>query len=46
MLKTLNPIINSKSIWKENATKFLEVYFLQKGDFLKAKEYRDLLKQL
>ena len=46
MLKTLNPIINSKSIWKENAIKFLEVYFLQKGDFLKAKEYRDLLKQL
>ena len=46
MLKTLNPIINSKSIWKENAIKFLEVYFLQKGDFVKAKEYRDLLKQL
>ena len=46
MLKTLNPIINSKSIWKENAIKFLEVYFLQKGDFLKAKEYQDLLKQL
>ena len=46
MLKTLNPIINSKSIWKENAIKFLEVYFLQKGDFLKAKEYRDLLKQI
>ena len=46
MLKTLNPIINSKSIWKENAIQFLEVYFLQKGDFLKAKEYRDLLKQL
>ena len=46
MLKILNPIINSKSIWKENAIKFLEVYFLQKGDFLKAKEYRDLLKQL
>ena len=46
MLKKINPIINSKSIWKENAIKFLEVYFLQKGDFLKAKEYRDLLKKL
>ncbi len=46
ILTTLNPIINSESIWKANALKFLEIYFLQKGDFNKSKEYQILLKKL
>ncbi len=44
MLKILNPIINSDSIWRSNAIQILADYFLNKGDSLKSDQYKKLLK--
>ena len=44
MLKILNPIINSDSIWRSNAIQVLVDYFLNKGDSLKSDQYKKLLK--
>ena len=44
MLKILNPIINSDSIWRSNAIQVLADYFLNKGDSLKSDQYKKLLK--
>ncbi len=43
ILKTLNPIINSDSIWRSNAMNIIVSYFENKGDSLKADQYRKLL---
>ena len=43
ILKVLNPIINSDSIWRSNAIKILIDYFSIKGDSLKADQYIKLL---
>lgn len=43
MLRVLNPIINSDSIWRSNAIKILIDYFLNKGDYLNANQYKKLL---
>tara|TARA_B100000579_G_scaffold334948_1_gene285556 strand:- start:3009 stop:3593 length:585 start_codon:yes stop_codon:yes gene_type:complete len=45
MLKILNPIINSNSIWRSNAIQILIDYFLNNGDSLKSDQYRKLLKK-
>ena len=45
VLEVLNPIINSDSIWRPNAIDILIGYFLNKGDFLKAEQYKKLLKE-
>ena len=42
IIKTLNPIINSNSVWKNMAIKLISNYFLSKNQKNKAKEY-DLL---
>ena len=39
MLNTLNPLINSKSLWKGLSLTLLGDYFFYKDDFLKAKEF-------
>ena len=39
LLKILNPIINSKSIWKSHALYLVAEYFYAKGDNQKAKEF-------
>ena len=43
MLKELNPIINSKSIWRKSALQILIDYFSIKGDQLKANQYKKIL---
>ena len=44
ILQTLNPIINSDSIWKPHALMLLGDYFFYKNNFIKAKEfYNNLL---
>ena len=39
ILQTLNPLINSKSIWSSNSLVLLGDYFLNKGDLIKSKEF-------
>jgi len=39
LLKTLNPIINSESIWKSHALHLLAEYFYSKNEDTKAKEF-------
>ena len=41
--KTLNPIINSDSVWRNIAIKLISDYFLSKDQKMKAKEYIQLL---
>lgn len=43
LLKVLNPIIDSKSIWRSSALKILIDYFSIKGDQVKANEYKKIL---
>ena len=43
ILKTLNPIINSKSVWREMAIKLISNYFLSFNQKTKANEYLQLL---
>tara|TARA_B100000945_G_C20375761_1_gene594475 strand:- start:628 stop:1200 length:573 start_codon:yes stop_codon:yes gene_type:complete len=43
IIDTLNPIINSDSVWKNQAINLLADYFLSKGEKLKADEYYKLL---
>tara|TARA_B100000579_G_scaffold414816_1_gene408811 strand:- start:83 stop:670 length:588 start_codon:yes stop_codon:yes gene_type:complete len=44
IIKILNPIINSESIWRGTAIKILGDYFLYKGENLKSEEYYKLLR--
>ena len=44
MLKTLNPIVNSDSVWRPQAIKVLGNYFYNKGEKQKSNEYFNLLK--
>ena len=44
LLDTLNPIINSDSIWNKKAAKYLSDYFFQKGEKSKSNEYRKIFK--
>ena len=39
MLKILNPLINSKSIWKSHSLYLLAEYFFSKNEKQKAKEF-------
>ena len=39
LLSTLKPLINSESIWKPHALLLLGDYFVQRKEFLKAKEF-------
>ena len=43
IIKTLNPIINSDSVWRKMAIGLISDYFLSSGQKDKAKEYRQLL---
>lgn len=43
ILKTLNPIINSESVWREMAIKLISNYFLSNNQKTKANEYIQLL---
>ena len=44
LLQTLNPIINSESIWKSHSLYLIAEYFYSKGENQKAKEfYNDIL---
>ena len=45
VIETLNPIINSNSVWKKIAINLISEYFLSKGQKNKAKEYSILLKK-
>ena len=44
IIKTLNPVINSNSAWREIAINFITDYFLSKDQKIKAEEYNQLLK--
>tara|TARA_B110000285_G_C15093870_1_gene600741 strand:+ start:321 stop:908 length:588 start_codon:yes stop_codon:yes gene_type:complete len=43
IVATLNPIVNSNSIWKDTAIYLIYEYFLSKGQKFKAEEYIKLL---
>jgi len=43
IIKTLNPIINSNSIWRNMAIKLIADYFLSQNQKIKANEYIQLL---
>jgi hypothetical protein len=43
MIKTLNPIINSDSVWRNIAIELISDYFLSKNQNSKANEYIQLL---
>ena len=45
ILKLLNPVINSNSVWKTQALKFLGDFYYSTGQFKKAKEYYLILIQ-
>ena len=46
VIKTLNPIINSDSVWRNMAIKLLSDYFLSKGEKNKASEFIKLLNNI
>ena len=39
LLKNLNPIIQSNSLWKNTALDYIKKYYLSKGELNKAKEF-------
>ena len=43
IIKTLNPIINSKSSWRNMAIKLISDYFISRDQKIKANEYIELL---
>ena len=43
IIKTINPIVNSDSVWRNMAIKLVSDYFLSTGQESKAKEYIQLL---
>ena len=43
IIKNLNPIINSNSVWKKTAIDLLREYYIHKGENLKADQYKKLL---
>jgi predicted negative regulator of RcsB-dependent stress response len=43
IIKTLNPIINSESIWRDMAIELISNYFLSKGEKKKSNEYIQLM---
>ena len=43
IVETLNPIINSNSVWKNTAINLITEYFLSKNQGIKAQEYFKLL---
>ena len=43
LLKNLNPIIKSNSLWKNTALDYIKKYYLSKGELNKAKEFEVLL---
>ncbi len=45
IIKTLSPVINSKSVWRKDAINILGDFFSNKGENFKANEYYDLLKK-
>ena len=45
ILKLLNPVINSNSVWKTQALKFLGDFYYSTGQFKKAKQYYLILIQ-
>ena len=44
ILETLNPVINSDSVWKAQAIQIMGDYFKSNGENKKSKEYYNLLK--
>ena len=45
ILKTLNPLINSNSIWRAQAIITLEKYYFANNEFEKSKQYNRMLKK-
>ena len=43
IIELLNPIINSKSLWRKTAIEFMVKYFLNKNQKIKSEEYLKLL---
>ena len=43
IIETLNPVINSNSVWKNMAINLISQYFLSKNQTVKAEEYIQLL---
>ena len=45
IIKTLNPVINSDSVWRNTAIQIISDYFISKGQKSKSNEYIKLLNQ-
>ena len=46
MLKILNPVINSESIWKQHSLLLMGDYYFHKKEFVKSKEFFNMITEL
>ena len=46
LLKMLNPILNSESVWKYKSLKLLGDYYFNKKEYSKAKQYYSMILKL
>ena len=46
MLKILNPVINSESIWKQHSLLLMGDYYFNKKEFVKSKEFFNMITKL
>tara|TARA_B100000989_G_scaffold295842_1_gene277733 strand:- start:1662 stop:2303 length:642 start_codon:yes stop_codon:yes gene_type:complete len=46
MLKILNPVINSESIWKQHSLLLMGDYYFNKKEFVKSKEFFNMITEL
>ena len=45
LLSNLNPILKSDSLWKGTVSDYIKKYYLSKGEFIKAKEFENIIKE-
>ena len=46
LLSNLKPILKSDSLWKGTVSDYIKKYYLSKGEFIKAKEFRKYYKRM
>tara|TARA_X000000368_G_C22930746_1_gene667495 strand:- start:454 stop:1020 length:567 start_codon:yes stop_codon:yes gene_type:complete len=45
LLSSLKPILKSDSLWKDTASDYIKKYYLSKGEFIKAKEFENIINE-
>ncbi len=43
LLNNLKPILRSDSLWKDTVSDYIKKYYLSKGEFIKAKEFENVI---